>query len=121
MMKKTVTTLLIQMFCACALLCGVQHIASAKKLQIRGVININKASQEQLKLLPRVGPKMSKRIIAFRKKTPFKRIEDIMKVRGIGKKTFKKMKSYITVKSTTSVQPAKPSRPQKVAKVSNKK
>ncbi len=62
-------------------------------------VNINTAGITELKTLPRVGEKIAKRIIDYRKKHgKFKRIEDIMKVKGIGEKTFLKMKNRLTVK-----------------------
>lgn len=61
-------------------------------------ININTASLEELQMLPRIGPKVAQRIIDFRKEHGrFKKTEDIMKVKGIGEKTFEKFKDLITV------------------------
>ena len=61
-------------------------------------ININNASSEDLQKLPRIGPKVAQRIIDFRKQNgPFKKIEELMKVRGIGEKTFAKLKDLIAV------------------------
>jgi len=61
-------------------------------------ININTASLAELQKLPRVGEKVAQRIIDFRKKNGrFKRIEDIMKVKGIGEKMFNRIKDLITV------------------------
>ncbi|TNE48672.1 MAG: helix-hairpin-helix domain-containing protein [Deltaproteobacteria bacterium] len=77
--------------------------AEAKKPQIQGLININTASPEQLRLLPRVGPKTALRIVRYRKKHKFAKPIDIVKVKGIGLKTFQKMKRYITVKKPTKV------------------
>ena len=66
--------------------------ASAKK------ININTASSAELQKLPRIGEKVAQRIIDFRKTNgKFKKIEEIMKVRGIGEKVFKQIKDRITV------------------------
>jgi len=60
-------------------------------------ININTASKAELQELPRVGPKIAQRIIDFREKHgKFKKIEDLMKVKGIGEKTFLQMKGLLT-------------------------
>jgi len=106
MKKKNALNTFVQLLCAIALVAGLGQMAEAKKPKLAGVLNINTASIEQLKLLPRVGPKMARRIVTFRKKTPFKKPADIMKVRGIGKKTFAKMKPNITTKGKTNVRPA---------------
>ena len=61
-------------------------------------ININTASVKQLSELPRIGEKIALRIVNFRKQNgKFKRIEELMKVKGIGEKLFVKLKSRITV------------------------
>ena len=61
-------------------------------------ININTASQAELDKLPRIGPKVAQRILDYRKEHGlFKRIEDLMKVKGIGEKTFAKLKDLVTV------------------------
>ncbi len=63
-----------------------------------GLININTAGADELMKLPRIGPKMSQRIIDFRKENgKFKKIQDLMKVKGIGEKTFKGMEHLVTV------------------------
>lgn len=61
-------------------------------------ININTATAAELENLPRIGPKVAERIVEFRTQNGnFKRIEDIMKVRGIGEKIFDEIKDLITV------------------------
>jgi competence protein ComEA len=61
-------------------------------------ININTASAQELTTLPRIGPKKASAIIEYRNKNgKFQRIEDIMKVKGIGEKTFLRLKDLITV------------------------
>ncbi len=61
-------------------------------------ININTATKEVLVSLPGIGDTMAERIISYRNDhNSFKKIEDIMKVKGIGKKKFEKLKKYITV------------------------
>ncbi len=66
-------------------------------------ININTASLEELQTLPRIGPAIAQRIIDYRKEHgPFKRIEDIMKIQGIGERVFEQIKDRITVGSETT-------------------
>jgi len=61
-------------------------------------ININKASVSELTQLKRVGLKYAERIVEFRDKNgPFKKPEDIMRVRGIGFKTWELNKDLIVV------------------------
>jgi len=62
-------------------------------------VNINTASLEELKSLPRIGDALAQRIIEYRQKNgPFKRIEDIKNVSGIGDKMFENIKDKITVR-----------------------
>lgn len=74
---------------------------AAKKI-VSGVVNLNTASAAQLDLLPGVGEKAAKRIIEYRSKRPFKRVEEIVKVKGFGKKKFEKMKPFVTVSGPTT-------------------
>lgn len=58
--------------------------------------NINTGGFEDLQRLPRVGPAMAARIIAYRQEVGhFRRPEDIMEVRGIGERTFEQMAPWI--------------------------
>lgn len=61
-------------------------------------VNINSATLDDLQKLPRIGPKVAQRILEFRKQNgPFKRIEELMKVKGIGEKLFTQLKDQVTV------------------------
>lgn len=60
-------------------------------------IDLNNASISELCTLPKVGPVTAKRIIEYRSKKSFKSIEDIQNVKGIGKKTFAKLKDRLEV------------------------
>ncbi len=61
-------------------------------------ININTAAKSALMQLPGVGEKTADAIIERRTHVPFRRVEDIMDVKGIGEKKFEKMKQHIVVK-----------------------
>lgn len=67
-------------------------------------ININTADATQLTLLPRVGPSTAQRILEYRKKNgPFKAVEDLMLVSGIGEKTFQLLKPYVATAGETTL------------------
>lgn len=62
-----------------------------------GKININSCSKEDLIALPGIGDTIASRIIEYRTKNPFKSIEDIKNVSGIGEKKFMDIKELITI------------------------
>jgi comEA protein len=65
---------------------------------LRGKLNLNTATGEQLQLLPGVGPAKSERIVEFRQKHgKFRRIQDLRRVKGFGQKTLKKLTPYLAV------------------------
>jgi len=72
--------------------------AYAQSAAPKAKVNINTATASELETLPRVGPKVAQRIIDFRTKNGnFKKVEEIMKVQGIGEKVFEDIKDLITV------------------------
>jgi competence protein ComEA len=61
-------------------------------------LDINGASLEQLKTLPGVGDVIARRIVDFRQEHgPFRRVEDLMRVKGIGEKSLERLRPYIKV------------------------
>lgn len=69
---------------------------------ILSLLNVNSATIEQLQQLPGIGPTLSRRIIEWRQSMPFRRIEDLRQVRGIGAKTLAKIRPYVTVDSNVN-------------------
>ena len=61
-------------------------------------VNINSAPKDSLVILPGIGSKTADKIISYRLDKPFDKIEDLMKIKGIGKKKFSKLKKYIYIK-----------------------
>jgi competence protein ComEA len=69
--------------------------ASATKA---AVVNINTATVAELESLPGIGAKVAARIVDYRtKKGPFKKVEELMNVQGIGEKSFLKIRGQLTV------------------------
>jgi competence protein ComEA len=61
-------------------------------------LNLNTATQSQLETLPGIGAATAKRILEYRQKNGgFKKIEELMNVKGIGEKSFLKLKPHVTV------------------------
>ena len=61
-------------------------------------LNLNAATATQLESLPGIGARTAERIIEYRQKNGgFKKIEELMNVRGVGEKSFLKLKPLITV------------------------
>ena len=71
-----------------------------------GPINLNTATQAQLESLPGIGAATAKRIAEYRQKSGgFKKIEELMNVKGIGEKSFLKLKPHVTVAAEKTDRP----------------
>ena len=67
-------------------------------------VNINTATASELALLPRVGPALAQRIIEFRTANgPFKAAEELIRVKGIGERSFANLKPYISTGGATTL------------------
>ncbi|MGE0862707.1 MAG: ComEA family DNA-binding protein [Vicinamibacterales bacterium] len=65
----------------------------------KAALNLNAATLEQLETQPGIGRKVAERIVEYRTKSGgFKKIEELMNVKGIGEKSFLKIKPLVSVK-----------------------
>jgi comEA protein len=70
----------------------------------KGVVNVNSASAAELERLPGIGPALAQRIVAHREKNgAFKKLEDLMLVRGIGEKSFARIQPYVALSGATTL------------------
>ena len=68
------------------------------KASAENPVSLNSATLEDLRRLPGIGPKKAEAILALRTKLgKFKRPEDLMRVKGIGRGTFKKLRPLVRV------------------------
>lgn len=68
-------------------------------------VNLNTATQAQLEALPGIGAATAVRILEYRQKNGgFKKVEDLMNVRGVGEKSFLRLKPLITVSAPRASQ-----------------
>ena len=92
MKKNSVSVVVVSIVIVMLALGGAVWAAETEK------ININTAPAEELMKLEGVGEAYAARIVEYREKNgPFEKIEDIMKVKGIGQKTFEANKDRMVV------------------------
>jgi competence protein ComEA len=71
---------------------------SSTTSSVMAPVNLNTASVAQLETLPGIGKSTAERILEYRQKNgAFKKVEDLMNVRGVGEKSFLKLKPLVTV------------------------
>lgn len=68
-----------------------------------GVVNIQTATLDELTRLPGIGPSKAEAIVAQRDRRAFQRVEDVMRVRGIGRATFRRLRPYLSVTGPTTL------------------
>jgi competence protein ComEA len=78
-------------------------VAASAPKSSDGVVNLNDASEDELERLPGIGPGKARAIAEHRHAHPFRRIDELTKVKGIGRKTFGRLRPYITTVGPTTL------------------
>jgi len=64
---------------------------------VEGVVNLNTAPPELLAVLPGVGPSKALGIVAYRTRHPFRTVDELVRVKGIGRKMVRAMRDHLAV------------------------
>ena len=78
--------------------------AQAEKATLEGVVNLNTASPDELRLIPGVGPSRVRNILAYRKAHPFRTVDELARIKGIGRKTVRKWRMHLAVGGPSTAQ-----------------
>ena len=86
-----------------------QSSLAAKKKPPERPVNLNTANSEQLQQVPGIGPATAGKIFQMRKTYgPFKSVDDLLAIRGLGAKRLEKMRKYLTVGKPAASKPTTP-------------
>jgi competence protein ComEA len=77
------------------------------KAAITGVVNVNRASEAELRLLPGIGRGRAHAIVERRAKRPFSSIEELARMKGM-KGVVQKLRAHLVVQGDTTLRPAPP-------------
>ena len=91
-------TLVLCVLCLGGAAVAAQESKPAAGSAAAAPVNINTATLAQLEALPGIGKATAERILEYRQKNGgFKKIEDLMNIRGIGEKAFLRLKPLVTI------------------------
>ena len=76
--------------------------ARAQGKDLEGVVNLNTATPELLELLPGVGPAKVRDILLYRRRRPFRTIDELVRIKGIGRKMVRRLREHLAVSGPTT-------------------
>jgi competence ComEA-like helix-hairpin-helix protein len=99
--RRSVPRLIVGFLAFCLVL---ESISGTTKKPPLKPININTANSEELQQVPGIGPATADKSLQMRKSYgAFKSVDDLLSIRGIGKKRLEKMRKYLTVSKSASL------------------
>src|SRR5712675_1992814 len=99
--RRPITRLIFGLLLPCFVAQGIS--AATKKPPLKP-ININTANSHELHQVPGIGPATAEKILQMRKSYgAFKSVDDLLSIRGIGKKRLEKMRKYLAVNKSAAV------------------
>jgi competence protein ComEA len=73
---------------------------------VDGVINLNTAPADLLSLLPGVGPAKAGAIVTYRTRRPFRTVDELVRIKGIGRKMVRRLRPHLAVAGPTTAKAA---------------
>ena len=86
---------------------GARPRRPPSKTAVTGVVNVNRASEAELRLLPGIGRGRAHAIVERRRKRPFTSIEEIARMKGM-KGVVHKLRMHLVVQGDTTLRPVPP-------------
>jgi len=77
------------------------------KAPMAGVLNVNRASEAELRLLPGIGKRRAQLIIERREKKPFATLEEVGRIKGLHA-LVQRLHAHLTVQGDTTLHPLRP-------------
>ena len=84
-------------FVVLALMLLAGPLSAAQPQAAAGPVNLNKATVEELSALPFIGPKRAALIVQRRQNQPFKSVDELTEIKGIGEKSLEKIRPHVAV------------------------
>jgi competence protein ComEA len=78
--------------------------ARAETSKLEGVVNLNTATPDELRLLSGVGPARVRNILAYRRAHPFRTIDELARIKGIGRRTVRRLRLHLAVSGPSTAQ-----------------
>jgi competence protein ComEA len=85
-----------------ACLVGLAAAPARAAKGVDGVVNINTADAGVLGLLPGIGPSKAAQVVAYRKRHPFRTVDELVRIRGIGRKMVRHLRVHLAVAGPTT-------------------
>jgi competence ComEA-like helix-hairpin-helix protein len=78
---------------------------------VDGVVNLNTAPADVLALLPGIGPAKATAILAYRKRHPFRTVDELVRIKGVGRKMVRRLRVHLAAAGPTTATAARPGAP----------
>jgi competence protein ComEA len=96
---------MLRAFAAAMIMLAIPSLpALAETTKLEGVVNLNTATPDELRLLSGVGPARVRNILAYRRVHPFRTIDELARIKGIGRRTVRRLRLHLAVSGPSTAQ-----------------